>query len=274
METVSTMTTTSSYDYAEKGKSSTLTMEINNQPTTVIVKGCLYVDIAGTRVGTREITLSSALNSQIGSTEYSWGSIEVFSVTYGIFEIVVFLTPKIAWWTQVTGSLATSGPVTVSPSTITWSTDTQTSTTASFTDDQPVSITLSNPALIWADMKLLATFSGVLKIGGVPITISEKTITLVDLANIASTAPSTKLMTFESNYFKLYTELSTRYSQLLTSHQQLSDSVDTLNNKLDTLSEQVSSFQMSTQTLPWIAILIGVIAIAVSTITYVKKKAV
>jgi len=285
LETVSIVTTIASYDYAEKEKSSILSIEINNQPTTITVKGYLYVDIAGVRVGAREIILSSAINSQIGRTEYSWGSIEIFSATYGMFEITIVLTSKIAWQTQATSSLTTSGPVAVSPSSISWTTSTQASTTASFADDKPVHITLSNPTLILADMKLLATFSGILKIAGLALPIAEKTVTLVDLPYIKIMTTSTKLIAFEPNYFKLYTELSAKYSQLLTSYQELSASINALNNevatlnskikelddKLDTLSLHISRIQTD-QILSWIAIFIGVIAIAISGITFMKKR--
>jgi hypothetical protein len=272
LETVSTVTTATSYKYAEKGKSSTLTLEINNQPSVVTIKGNLYVDIAGARVGTREITLSSTMNSQIGHMEYDWGSMEVFSATYGIFEIVIILTPKIEWWTQVTSSLATSGPVTVSPSSLTWYTSTKTSTIASFTDDQPASITLSNPTLSWSNVKFMATFSGILRIAGVPFTVVERTVTFVDLPSIMNTAPSIDLISFEPNYFKLFSELNAKYSQLLTSYQELSATVNAMKGSISDIQSQISVLGTSSQILPWIAIFIGIAAIVVSMITLAKRK--
>lgn len=227
----------SSYKYAEKGKTTSLRIEVSNFVSSVELNLDTDVSISygigSIDVPIKVMKLKYSILDRIGENqEIILGEYLLFSGTIPVLGIQVslFMRPVIKYTPTLQGGLNIVGPATASPSSLVWN---QKSVTSSirFTDTKPVLISLSNPRLILNDLKVgLEVYAFI-----TAVTVSAPDIELVNLGDYLVSSSSVNLISYDPNYFVLYTELQQSYSELASRLQEIHQSLTTLTTEVNNL---------------------------------------
>ena len=237
----------SSLKYAEKGKTSALQVEASNFVSSVKLNVNVDISISygvgSIDIPVKVMNLEYSMLDTIGAVQKAiLGEYLLFSGTIPVIGIQVslFMRPIIEYTPTLYGSLNIIGSATVSPSSLSWS---QRSVTASihFTNTQPVLISLRNPKLTLNDLKVNLEIYAIIT----TVTISAPDVELVNLGDYPINCSSINLISFEPNYYVLYTQLQESYFELASKFQEVKQSLADLTKEVSnlriTLTQQIKN---------------------------------
>jgi len=259
--------TESSYKYAESGKTTTLNMDASNFIALVELNGTVTAYVSGLSIPLYNLNLKQAIPQEIGKHQQVilGGDQLIYTGTIPILgtQISIFMRPVVEWTPLLSGSLTINGPATASPSTISW-TQKSASTQVSFSGTQPVDISLSNPTLVFSNLKVVLYFYAIV----MAIPTPTVPIDLVKLGDYSASSSTVNLISFDPNYYVLYNELKHSLDSLATTISQMQTQINQLSDRVNSLS---GSSILSVQTLAIIGIIMSVVAVIISLYSIRRK---
>ncbi|MEM2889378.1 MAG: hypothetical protein QXR42_07905, partial [Candidatus Bathyarchaeia archaeon] len=182
----------------------------------------------------------SILDRMGESQEIILGEYLLFSGTVPVLgiQISLFMIPIIEYTPTLQGGLNIVGPAVASPSNLNWNQD-SVSTSISFTDTEPVSISLSNPRLIINNFKMNLKIYAII----IATTISAPDIELVNLGDYSISSSTVNLISYDPNYFALYMELQQLNLELASRLQEVQQSIITLTAEINNLETTVTNME-------------------------------
>jgi len=231
--------TKSSYKYAEKEKSTTLTIDTFNAISLLELSGnvTIYISYTLGRIDLplKVIDIKYAVPETIGtSQEAIMGEYVLFSGTIPVIgtQVSIFMRPVVEYTPAFSGILTIQGPASATPTSLQWDQD-SVMAQMNFSNSQPVSVFLSDPKLTLNDFRVVLEIYAI--IIGVVSTPSMN-LEMVNLGDYVISSSAVNLVSFEPNYYVLYTELQESYSTSASTLQQVQQSLVNLSNRLDQLS--------------------------------------
>jgi len=237
----------SSLKYAEKGKTSILQVEVSNFISSVKLTADVSISISY-GVGSIDVPVKvmnleySMLDTMGAAHEAILGEYLLFSGTIPIIgvQVSLFMRPIIEYTPTLYGSLDINGAATASPSSLRWN-QKSVATSIHFTDTQPILISLANPNLTLNDLKVNLEIYAIITAAS----ISASDIELVNLGDYSISSSPVNLISFEPNYYVLYTKLRESYFELASRLQEIRQSLATLTKEVSnlrtTLTQQISN---------------------------------
>ena len=232
----------SSYKYAERGKTATLQIEISNFVSSVDLNADVSITISygigSIDVPVKVMNLEYSILDKMGNIrKIILGEYLLFSGTIPVvgIQVSLFMRPIIEYTPTLRGSLSIIGPATASPASLRWNQESVTSS-IHFTDTKPVLTSLSNPKLTLNNLKVNLEIYAIIT----AITVSAPDIKLVNLGDYSISSDSVNLISYDPNYFVLYTELQKSYSELSSRLQEIQRSLTTLTREINDLKTTIT----------------------------------
>lgn len=256
--------TRSSYKYAEKGKSTTLGIDVSNAISLLELTGDVTISISH-RLGSIDIPvkvmdIKYAVPETMGTSQYViMEEHQLYSGTIpglGI-QVSIYVRPVVRYTPTLSGSLMIQGPASSTPTSLNWNQE-SVATQIDFSESEPVSVFLSDPRFTLNDFRFVLEIYAIIAVATTPSIELE----IVNLGDYSLSSSTVNLISFEPNYYVLYTELQKTYSTLASTLQEFRQSLDNLSNRLDQLDTGVS--QIGGQTLSIGAIVIAVVSLVIA----------
>lgn len=242
------ITSESTAKYAQTGTTGTLIVSDSNDVASLALEGHIALTIT---VGSFPTQTSYSLPSYGIDERYSiplgagtsqsvaLGTLSLLSFTIPVagFLVQVNIQPLVTWTPVLTANYLVTGPATLNSQSVQLNgPGSSSSTSISFSDNQPVDVYMSNPELILENLGVSLGFP----------TLVEGSQILNPVFPISSTnvppisAGSTKLMSFDPNYYLLFNQLQSTLGGLITVTQQLQSEYDSVASGLQQLQTSYS----------------------------------
>jgi len=243
--------TESSARYAERDSSTTVkstvsnaisSFELSTEANTSIDYGIGTMDVP-----TYTLHLQHAVLESMGSSqEIVMGEYVLFSGHLPFFgvQVSIFMRPVLTYIPTLTGSIATEGPASVSPDSLSWVQETVTCL-VQFSGSEPTGLFLSNPTLILHDFSLTLEFYAILNTDPV----YTPAVNVVGFGDYSMSSPDVNLLSFELDYYALYSELQESYADLASTLQNTQGSLDELTDEVGLLRDEIGLLAPQLQNL-------------------------
>jgi hypothetical protein len=244
----------SSYKYAERGKSATLSMAITNAVSLLSLSGeaMIHFSFLG---GSWDyhlmgIDIKYAVPEKIGSPQHiMMGEYLLYTGTVPVpiapIQVSLFMRPVVTYTPKVSGSIAVQGPAVVSPTFLRWDQATITAQ-VQFSESQPVDMLLSTPSFTLEDFSLVPEVRAVVTAVPVgPVSLPP----IVNAGDYSTQTTTVDLISFEPNYYDLYSELRSSYESVVGALNDVQLSLNQLSSRLDEAVDSLNKLNDRTAAL-------------------------
>jgi len=235
------LTTQSTTKYAQAGASGTLTVSESNDIALIQLTGNAAVTFSflGVTTGSINYPIDIEYAVPVSSSNYqavTLGTYSVANAQVGPVNVQVNMQPVVNWTPQVSGQYSIEGPASVSPGSMSLSGGTSTAT-ISFTDNQPTDLFIESPLLTLQSLSVSLVFPVIIS----GFQVSAPAVTVVNVGTYFTSSPSARLISFDPNYYLLFSQLQGTVSGLQTSIQQLQSSFSSLSSSFNQLQSSFNS---------------------------------
>lgn len=260
------LATQSSTKYAQASTSGTLTINESNDLALVQLSGNAAVTFSLLGLTTGQVNYPIDIEYAIPVTAGNYqdvvlGTFSVANAQVGPVNVQVNMQPVIVWTPYIYGGYSASGPATITPSSMSLS-GSSTTATISFSASQPVDVYLNSPRLTLQSLSLLLYFP-VLVSG---LQVADPSVTLVNAGTYSTYAATANLISFDPDYYTLYTQLQSSFNTLSSTLQQLQGFYSSLSSSVQGLQQSVGGLSTQVNTV------IGEYANTSSTLSSLKSE--
>jgi hypothetical protein len=246
------LTTASSIKYAQSGSSGTLTISESNDIALLQLTGSATItfSILGVTTGSVNYPISIEYGVPVTAGTYQdvvLGTYSVANAPVGPVNVQVNMQPTIVWTPIINGVYSVQGLGSISPTSLSLAGNPATAT-ISFSATAPLDLYLNSPRLSLQSLSLLLYFP--VLIGG--LQVADPSVTIVNAGTYYVTAPTSNLISFDPNYYTLYSQLRSSLTSLSSTVQAdyaaLGSSIQSLQSSFNSLSNQLLSTNPSLTT--------------------------
>jgi hypothetical protein len=243
--------TESSRKYAERETVTILTMSATSALSLIELSGEIDISLAygawSTNVPVNIVDMKLTIPTTIGSSNYMrLAETQLYSGTVPIvgIQVSIYMRPMIQYSTALRGDLLIQGPASATPTNLLWNQKTVTSQ-ISFSQTTPIDVQLDNPKLLLNSFSISLEFRSVITFVPTPYVPLQ----IVSFTNYEVGASKVHLISFDPDYYALYTELQTSVNTLTSTLEEIQNNLMSLSNDISNLNHEVSSMNTMIQAI-------------------------
>lgn len=233
--------TESPVKYAEENLSATVRSTVSNAVSSfeLDVEANISIDygIGSINAPTYTSTLQHAVLETMGSSQtVAMGEYVLFIGHLPVLgvQLSIFMRPIVTYTPALSGNLAIEGPASVSPSSLYWNQEDVTYL-VQFSGSEPTDLLLSNPTLTLDDFSFALEFYAIMT----STPVYAPAVNVAGPGDYPMSSSDLGLLSFEPNYYALYSELQGSYAALASTLQNTQNSLDELTNELGLLRDEI-----------------------------------
>jgi archaellum component FlaC len=237
--------------YAEGGSSTSVESTVSNAVSSfeLSVEANTSIDygIGTMDVPTYTLLLEYAVLETMGSSQsIVMGEYLLFSGRLPFFgvQVSIFMRPVVAYTPTLSGNAVTTGSASASPSSLHWNQE-SVNYQVEFSQSEPVVLFLSSPTSILDNFNLVLELYAIINTE----TVYALPMDVVGSGDYSLRSPSVTLLSFEPDYYALYSELQESYATLASSMQHTEESLSNLTSEMELLKEDIRSLALQLQNL-------------------------
>jgi len=237
--------------YAETGSSATVKSTASNAISSLELSTeaniSINYGIGRINAPTYTSTLHHTVLEKMGSSQtVAMGEYVLFIGHLPVLgvQLSIFMRPVVTYTPALSGNVVAEGPASVSPSSLHWGQEYVTYA-VQFSGSEPTGLLLSNPTFILDNFKFMLEFYAIMT----SAPVYAPAVNVAGPGDYSMSSSDVGLLSFEPNYYALYSELQESYTDLASTLQNTQNSLIELTNEVALLTDEIGSLAPQLQDL-------------------------